>query len=63
MAKKILGLAKSYTIIHPQVDLRKSHRSLCRVKRDLFFKRQIQLTDLVKALAEEKGTTGLAEFK
>ena len=48
---------------HPKVGLRRAHRNLERVKRDLFSKRQTQLEELVEALAEENDTTKEAQLK
>ena len=51
------GLKEDNTGWHPKVGLRKSHRNLDRVKRDIFSKRQTQLEELAEALAEEKDNT------
>ena len=48
---------------HPKVGLRRAHRNLDRVKRDLFSKRQTQLEELAEALAEEKDNTKEMQLK
>ena len=48
---------------HPKVGLRRAHRNLDRVKRDLFSKRQTQLEELAEALAEENGNTKEMQLK
>jgi uncharacterized protein YbcC (UPF0753/DUF2309 family) len=48
---------------HPKVGLRKAHRNLERVKRDLFSKHQTQLEELAEALAEENDNTKEAQLK
>ena len=48
---------------HPTVGLRKAHRDLDRVKRDLFSKRQSQLEELAEALADENDNTKEMQLK
>ena len=48
---------------HKKVGLRKAHRKLDRVKRDLFSKRQTQLEELAEALAEENDNTKEAQLR
>ena len=48
---------------HPKVGLRRAHRNLDRVKRDLFSKRQTQLEELAEALAEENDNTKEMKLK
>ena len=50
-------------LIQPNIALRKAHMNLSRLKRGLFFKRQDQLSELTKSLAEEKGTAYMAKLK